>query len=274
MVDLARKLRRAYSLFIVRALWTHWFNPLYTLYFNFVFFPLRQAVRFPVYVYGWPRLFSQFGTMECRGVCRPGMVRLNVTIPGGPQYAAGNTQLNIWGKVVFRGACEIGSGNKINVGEGGVLDMGGGTKITTFCNVTAYSEIRVGEQSRIVHRCQVFDTNFHFVADFGRGVVPSIARPISIGDYCWICNSTTITGGAVIPDKTIVASNSLVGKDMSAIPPESIIGGVPAKLLCTGRRKVESRRFNAALLKYFAETPAAKCYVMPEDVDHSVCDVD
>lgn len=70
--------------------------------------------------------------MECIDKCKTGMVRLNVTIPGGPQYAAGNSQLNIWGKVIFRGTCEIGSGNKINVGENGLLDLGDGTKITSF----------------------------------------------------------------------------------------------------------------------------------------------
>ena len=31
--------RHYYSLYIVRALWVHWFNPLYTLYFNLIFFP-------------------------------------------------------------------------------------------------------------------------------------------------------------------------------------------------------------------------------------------
>ena len=80
--------------------------------------------------------------------------------------------------------------------------------------------------------------------------------------------------GAVIPGKTIVASNSLVGKDMSAIPPESIIGGVPAKLITTGRRKVESGRFNAVLHKYFVDNPASECYIMPKGADHSICDVD
>ena len=115
------KLRKGYSKLIVCQLWVHWFNPLYTLYFNFIFFPLRQAIKFPVFVYGWPKLFSQYGTMECVGNCKTGMVRLNVTIPGGPQFAAGNTQLNIWGKVIFRGKCEIGTGNKLNVGYSAIL---------------------------------------------------------------------------------------------------------------------------------------------------------
>ncbi len=268
------KLRLAFNLYIVRTLWTHWFNPLYTLYFNLVFFPLRQAVRFPVFVYGWPRLFGQYGTMECVGKCRSGMVRLNVTIPGGPQAAVGNTQLDIWGKVIFRGKCEIGTGNKINVGRSAILELGCDTKISTFCNVTAYQEIRVGSHTRIAHRSQVLDSNFHYMADFNKGVVKRTARPIVIGDYCWICNTSTITGGAIIPDKTIVASNSLVGKDFSSIPPESIIGGMPAKLISTGHRRVESARLSRAIGKFFAANPEAVCYVLPDKDDHSVCDVD
>ena len=273
-MNLIDKFRKTYSLLVVRKLWVHWFNPFYTLYFNLVFFPMRQAVRFPVFVYGWPRLFAQYGRMECYGKCRTGMVRLNVTIPGGPQYAAGNTQLDIWGKVIFRGKCEIGSGNKINVGSGGVLDLGDDTKISTFCNVTTYAEIKVGAQSRIAHRCQLFDNNFHYIADFNRGIVKRLAHPISIGCYCWICNSTTVSGGAVIPDKTIVASNSLVSKDFSTIPAESTIGGIPAKLIGTNHRRVENKRFQATLSEYFSKNKDADIYEFGTSTDHSICDVD
>ena len=273
-MKLINKIRRAYSLKIVRIFWCHWFNPIYTLYINFVFFPIRQAIKFPVFVYGWPKLFSQYGRMECIDKCKTGMVRLNVTIPGGPQYAAGNSQLNIWGKVIFRGICEIGSGNKINVGENGLLDLGDGTKITSFCNVTAYSKIIIGAQSWIVHRCQVFDTNFHYIADFNKNIVKKQATPIFIGEYCWICNSSTITGGAIIPDKTIVASNSLVGKDFSAIPSESIIGGIPAKLISKGYRKIESKNFQTKINNYFKENPDSIKFTLNDDISHSFCNVD
>lgn len=273
-MKLINKIRKEYSLKIIRIFWCHWFNPIYTLYINFVFFPIRQAIKFPVFVYGWPKLFSQYGRMECIDKCKTGMVRLNVTIPGGPQYAAGNSQLNIWGKVIFRGTCEIGSGNKINVGENGLLDLGDGTKITSFCNVTAYSKISIGAQSWIAHRCQVFDTNFHYIADFNKNIVKKQATPIFIGEYCWICNSSTITGGAIIPDKTIVASNSLVGKDFSAIPSESIIGGIPAKLISTGYRKIESKNFLIRINNYFKENPDSIIFNFDQDTHHSICDVD
>lgn len=268
------KLREAYSDRILKKLWSHWFNPLYTIYFNFIFFPLRQAIKFPVFIYGWPKLFSQFGTMECIGKCETGMVRINVTIPYSPQCAVGNTQLNIKGKIIFRGKCEIGTGNKINVEKQGILELGDDTKILTFCNVSAYTKMSIGAHSRIAHRCQIFDANFHYVADFNKHIVRRFSRKIFIGEYCWICNSSTISSGAIIPDKTIVASNSLVGKDFSSIPPESIIGGIPAKLISTGHRRVESRKFLIKIMKFFEENPMCNQFNIDLDTPHSICDVD
>lgn len=272
--NILRYIRRLYSLHVVRFIWEHWFNPLYTLYFNFIFFPFRQAIRFPVFVYGWPKLFSQYGRMECVGCCRTGMVRLNMTLGGAPQYSGGNIELNIWGKVIFRGKCTIASGSRIIVGDRGLLDMGEGTKIMHGCNCTAYSEIRIGAQSWVVHRCQLLDTNFHYIADFKHGVVKKMAHPITIGDYCWICNSATVTGGAVIPDKTIVASNSLVNKDMSDIPNESIIGGMPARLLSTGYRRIESMKLEREMMSYFNAHPDEDVFSLPVGVEHDICDVD
>ncbi len=268
------KFRVGYSKIILRNFWSHWFNPLYTLYFNFIFFPFRQALRLPVFVFGWPRLYAQYGTMECVDRCKTGMVRLNVTIPGGPQYAAGHTQLNIWGKVIFRGYTRIGTGNRINVGRYGVLDMGNDSKIMNFCNITAYTRVTIGQHTRIVHRCQVMDSNYHYIADFNKRVIPNYSKPIQIGDYCWICNSTTIAGGAVLPDRTIVASNSLVSKDMSSIPADSLIGGIPAKLIGSGYRRVESEKLNKKLWHYFHDNPTERFYPLPPEADKTCCDVD
>lgn len=270
--NIVRYIRRLYSLYFVCTFWSHWFNPFYTLYFNLIFFPFRQAIRLPAFVYGWPRLYSQFGQMECMGYCKTGMVKINLTLSSSPQYSAGNTELEIWGKIIFRGKCLIGSGIHISVGTQGLLDMGEDTKIMNSCNCTIYSTVRIGAHSRIVHRSQIFDSNFHYIADFKHGVVKRDTHPISIGDYCWICNSTTIMGGTVIPNKTIVTSNSLVNKDMSNVPEESLIGGIPAKLIATGYRKVENSQFTYILDRYFAENPDQDYYVLLDDIDHAICD--
>lgn len=265
-----RKLKREYVK-LERLPYINWFNPFCTLYLNLRCFPLKQALKFPIYVYGRPRLYSLYGTMECVDKCYSGMIRFNQTNAEAPNIAVANSGINHWGKILFYGKCQIYTGNKINTGKNGVIELGDSTKIMHFCNITSYTSIKIGAQSRIVHRCQVLDTNFHFIADFNKNRVKRIAQPITIGDYCWICNSTTVTGGAVIPNKTIVASNSLVGKDYSDIPEESMIGGVPAKLIATGYRRVENQKLELEIYSYFEKNPDKDFYPLVENIDHNCC---
>ena len=250
-----------------------WFNPFATLYLYIRCLSLRDALKMPILIYGFPRFYSLYGKISFPEKCYFGMVKINASLSGAPSYTGGNTELNIWGNVIFRGKCVIGTSSKIGVGRNGILDMGDGTKIMHYCNITAYSTIKIGEQSRIVHRCQVLDTNFHYIADFNNHLVKQQYTPITIGTYCWICNSTTITGGAVIPNKTIVASNSLVGKDYSSVPEESIIGGIPAKFIATGYRRVENRMLESEIVNYFRNNPNEKIFKLPNDVSHDCCDV-
>jgi acetyltransferase-like isoleucine patch superfamily enzyme len=167
------------------------------------------------------------------------------------------------GLIIFRGQGLIGTGNKIVVGYNAVLDIGKNFKISDMCNIGCFREIRIGEQSRIVHRCQVFDSNYHYVANFVHRIVPNCIRPVQIGKGCWVCNSSTITGGAILPNYTIVGSNSLVNKDFSNIPESSMIGGVPAKFLATGFRKVENCAKKHKINLYYYNNPQ-KTYVIPE----------
>ena len=265
---------RMYVKYIERIPYINWFNPLITLYLNFRSFPLQQAWRLPVFVYGWPKLFSLYGSMECVGKCRMGMVTFNATNQGAPSTPGTATAIDNWGRIIFHGKCQIYTANKINVGLKGVLELGEGSKIMHFCNVTAYELVKIGAQSRIVHRCQVIDTNFHYIADFNKHKINRWSRPIEIGDYCWICNSTSVTAGAKIPNHTIVASNSLVNKDYSDIPEESIIGGIPAKFIANGYRRVENEKLNGILYKYFSDHPDSRAFDFEDNTPHSFFDVE
>lgn len=137
-----------------------------------------------------------------------------------------------------------------------------------MCNIGCFTNIVVGEQSRIVHRCQILDSNYHYVANFNKRIIPKWKRPIIIGKGCWICNTSTITGGTVLPDFTIVASNSLVGKDFSSIPESSMIGGIPAKLIATGFRRVENPIFNKEINRFYSEYPD-EMFIMPSDYNEN-----
>ena len=54
--------------------------------------------------------------------------------------------------------------------------------------------------------------------------------PVIIEDNVWIGDKATILAGVKIGFGSIVGANSVVTKD---VPPYSIVGGVPAKILST-----------------------------------------
>lgn len=64
------------------------------------------------------------------------------------------------------------------------------------------------------------------------------ASPIVIKKNSWICSSATICGGVTVGENSIVAAGAVVTKD---VPPNSIVGGVPAKVI---REIDESDRIN------------------------------
>ena len=238
-----------------RIFFVNWFNPFATIWLNLRSFPFLQAFCFPIFVYGRPRLYCLSGTMEIIGNIRPGMIRFNNVLPTSPSNMGLQSEIYNEGKILFRGKGRIGTGNRIRVAPGKILDIGANFKIADCVNISCYAGIKIGAQSRVAHRCQVMDANYHYVANFVKRIVPKWTKPIIIGNGCWICNTSTLTGGTVLPDFTIVASNSLVGKDMSSIPESSMIGGIPAKLIATGFRRVENRNIERNITHYYKEYP-------------------
>lgn len=249
---LHKKLKRIYALKIERLPYVHWFNPLQTLYVNLKCFPLRQAIKMPLFVYGWTRIYSLYGSMECIGTCKCGMVKFNKTDPDAPGYASADAELNLWGKIQFMGSARILAGTKVMVGDNGVLRLGDDVRIMSQSNVSVYKSVSIGEHSRIACRTQIIDSNFHYIADFEKREVRPISKDIVIGAFCWICNSSTLSGGTKLPNNSIISSNSLVNKDFSMEPLGVVIGGMPAKVLCRNRYRVFNSVLEQEINDYFA----------------------
>lgn len=252
---------------IERLLSRNWYNPIATVYLNFRCLKLKQACKLPIAVFGRPKFLELGGKIEILGSCRRGMVRLNCTHPAAPSFQGCNAELGIRGTMIFHGNGQIDTGTKIFINSGGVLEFGHGFKVCDMVNIGCYGRIVVGDMTWIVHRCQVFDTNYHFIANIVDGVIPSTISPVHIGNNCWICNSTTIMGGAEIPDFTIVGSNSLINKPLN-IPSYSLVAGTPAKLIKTGLRKIESIPFTMKLYKYYNLN--ASIYRIEDDIDERI----
>lgn len=234
---------------------TNWFNPFLTLWVNFRSFPFSQACKLPLFVYGRPRIYALSGSMRVIGKVRSGMITFNQCKPGAPSVMSLQSEIYNAGEIIFNGKGYIGTGTKIRTAPNAILSLGKDFKIADMCNIGSFTKVTVGDHSRIAHRCQIMDSNYHYIANFVKGVVPNFKKCISIGKGCWICNTTTITGGAVLSDYTIVASNSLVGRDLSEIPSGSLVGGIPVKFIATGFRRVENAEISARITHFYRSEP-------------------
>lgn len=253
-------------------------NLLYTLYVNFRLCSFKHAIRLPIYVYGWPKIYSTSGEVSFDGTVTRGMVKINPIVNGRMAPQAQPVELFIAGKVSFKGKCVIRSGTIISVRPKAFISFGYDVRICEHCRICCSdSVIEIGDFASISHYVQIVDSSFHYMADFNNNIIPRKSKPVKIGNYCWICYSSSIAPGTILPDYTIVASNSIANKDYSSLPPMSLIGGMPAKLLKTNVKRVwyevgHSSDFHRSLDSFFNINKDASFYefgnaIKPEDLD-------
>jgi len=85
--------------------------------------------------------------------------------------------------------------------------------------------IRIGSNVLFGPNVQIY-TASHPIDALERRKGPEFAKPISIGDDCWIGGGVIISPGITIGDRCIVGAGAVVTKD---IPSDTIVVGNPAK---------------------------------------------
>ena len=68
----------------------------------------------------------------------------------------------------------------------------------------------------------------HPLTPMGRRKHMGIAKPVRIGNDVWIGGNVTILPGITIGNNVVIAAGAVVTKD---VPDNSLVGGVPAKLI-------------------------------------------
>lgn len=78
-----------------------------------------------------------------------------------------------------------------------------------------------------IHPLRWQDRNQYIKQD-GTPTDKEYAKPITIGNNCWIAGNVTVCGGATIGDGCVIGAGSVVTGD---IPPNSLAVGVPCKVV-------------------------------------------
>lgn len=229
-------------------------NPLATLYVNLRVLPLREAMRFPIFAYGWPHFIDLSGTVRFTCPVRRGLVRLNV-VDLAPSQRGSSLELAMQGDVVFGGKALVRGNTKIYVDHGARLVIGDNLRLGAGIIINCHSLIEIGEGVRIGHRSQLLDSNLHYMLDLNRRRVAPLRKRIVIGPHCWLTNSVTVYGGAVVPPYSIVVSGSMLNKDLSGMGQDCILGGSPCRVIASGFRLVNNYVKEHELDRFYREYP-------------------
>lgn len=227
-----------------------------TLYFNFKVLPFKQAIKLPFFLYGKVYIWNLNGKIEIDDDIRPGMIKVGFKWFDLWPSSFLPTQIQVKGKLVFKGAAVISGGANVSVqSEEGKMVIGKDVLIGGGSVCKCLQLIEIGNCTRISGNCIIMDCNMHFVKNIETGVVANYKGPISIGENCWINAGTIVTKGAVVPDYSISARNTYLSKDYSEYGCYLFLVGTPAKPLKSKVQRIFSVGKQKEIIDYFETHP-------------------
>lgn len=238
-----------------------------TIVFNYKLLPFKQAVKLPIFMYGNWNLRSLKGKIIIESDVETGMFKFGHDTAG--YFSAAISTFNILNNAVIRisKGVRIGQGVQITMFPNASLILKEKAALNDNVKVICSSKIEIGYCTSVTWECQIMDFNSHYVLDTSSNRVATISKPIVIGDYCWLCNRTTVMPGTVLPNRVIVASGSLLNRNYIklGISEKSLIGGSPAKLIKEGMYRLYKKENYKKIQQYFKENPSASFYELTTD---------
>jgi acetyltransferase-like isoleucine patch superfamily enzyme len=205
-------------------------NWIKTLYFNFKMFPLKEAIKLPIYFYGKVKFTSLKGSVKIEATLKRSMIGFG-QIYEMNKSSKGISELYLNGIMVFKGYVQFGKDYFIYIGENAYSEFGSMSSIGSDGKLICMDRIILGNFARIGYESQLLDTNFHQMIDTLNGKKYPITNPILIGNFNYIGSRVSIMSKTITPDFCTIASNSVCNKDYTFLGENILIGGVPSKLL-------------------------------------------
>ena len=197
-------------------------NPWKTVYFNFHYFPLKTAIRMPVFIYWRSELYKMHGRIVIDAPIKTGMVKFGSHEVGTQDLLYSRTMWEVMGTLVIKGKASIGRGSKISVGENAIMTLGDDFMITGNSELICQKEITFGNQCLLSWDILLMDTDFHYVLNEENKIINE-PKPIIIGNHVWIGCRNTILKGVTIGDNNIISANSTITRSFK--DNNCVIGG-------------------------------------------------
>lgn len=210
-------------------------NWLWIVYLNFRKLPFRQAVKFPIDVYGRIQLTSIKGNIIINGPIKKGMVKIGAQFDLFPMNPV---VLDLNGSWIINGAFSMGTGGTIHIGSAGILETGNKSSFGANSFIYCDKNIAIGDCVDISWRCQVMDTDTHLINNINTLDIIPMEKDVRINSFVWIGNNTIINKGTSLPSNCIVASGSMCNKDYSSSGENVVFAGCPVRVVKAGFSRV------------------------------------
>lgn len=103
------------------------------------------------------------------------------------------------------------------------------TEINWGCFLLAKDKIIIGQNSTLAYNVSLITSaNPNYPYNTLSKLYPPHTAPVIIGNNVWIGANAILLPGVTIGDESIIAAGSLVNRD---VPPRTVVGGVPAKVI-------------------------------------------
>ena len=146
--------------------------------------------------------------------------------------AVSQAPVNLWfganSSICFGKSVCIGPGVNIIIKEGGKLTVGSYTFFTSDMHIEGIRQIDIGSDCAISWGVTIIDDNHHEIISENAGVNELNSGKVVIGDQVWLTNNVIILKNTAIGSNSVIMPNSVV---RGAFPPNSLIGGNPAKVI-------------------------------------------
>ena len=204
-----------------------------SVYLNFKFLPLDEAIKVPLlfhYKFKIDKTVKK-GMFEFRGNVFPRMVSFGMN-PGSFKIGGGKMsylRIKKGGKLIFEGKCSFAKGSQIIVNENGTIVFGKSCSFNANTLLNAGSRITFGDYFLGGWNDTILDGDGHIIKNIDTRQIINVHKPITFGKHCWLAANCSVSKGVPLGDDTIVPYGSVITKSCG----ESyvIYGGQPNKVL-------------------------------------------
>lgn len=197
-----------------------------TLRFNLHYFPLKTALKLPVFVSHRTFLRELHGKIVLPEKVNTAMIKIGFGDVGHYDRKRSRSIWQVSGTVAFGGKASIGHGSKLSVR--GNLTLGADFNMTAESTIVCAHQISFGNDCLLSWDILIMDTDEHPIINQD-GIRTNPDKPILVGNHVWIGCKCTLLKGTEIPNNTVVAAGTLLTSAFSG--ENQVIGGNPPAVL-------------------------------------------